>query len=60
MVARCAADIAARIPGCSRSARRGADHLLLAAGAGLVATGCELASEGGYEPGLGERFRLAG
>ena len=51
MVARCAADIAARIPGCQQIPAPGADHLLpLRVPAMVAELAGQLASEGGYQP----------
>ena len=60
MVARCAADIAARIPGCQRIPAPGADHLLpLRAPAMVAELAGQLASEGGVSAQPGEDFRSA-
>jgi hypothetical protein len=61
MVARCAADIAARIPGCQQIPAPGADHLLPLRVPAIVAElAGELASEGGVSAQPGKGFRSAG
>jgi 3-oxoadipate enol-lactonase len=60
-VARCAADIAARIPGCQQIPAPGADHLLpLRVPAMVAVLAGQLASEGGVSGQPGAGFRSAG